>query len=141
MTVKKLTEPVDGYVYIDVDGEINATLTLDGTPVFVRASGKIPALTGMTAVKRGPLVYCFEGVDNGCVRAIRVDRSKAIELGGYNELLGATTLVVSGERVEDFDGLYTTDEEKTTPVKAIAVPYYTWGNRGENEMRVWMQCK
>lgn len=134
-------EPVDGYVYIDVDGEINATLTLDGTPVFVRASGKIPALTGMTAVKRGPLVYCFEGVDNGCVRAIRLDRSKDIELGDYNEQLGATTLVASGERVEDFDGLYTTDEEKTSPVKAVAVPYYTWGNRGENEMRVWMQCK
>ena len=62
-------EPVDGYVYLKIAGEAEFVFTFDGTPVFVRPSTKIPALAGMTAVKRGPLVYCFEGVDNGCAAA------------------------------------------------------------------------
>lgn len=132
--------PQKGYVYIDISGKTEIELTLDGTPRFIRASNKVPRLIGMTALMRGPLVYCFEGTDNRNLRDIRIDRSVTPTVSEFDsELLGGTvTLSAKAFRAADTDSLYSCEEEKTIPCEAIAVPYYTWGNRGENDMRVWM---
>ena len=94
----------------------------------------------MTALIRGPLVYCFEGTDNDDVRSIRIDRSQKPFAGEFEpDLLGGTIqLTAKAFRAEDCDDLYSCEAEKITPCDAVAVPYYTWGNRGENDMRVWM---
>lgn len=135
--------PENGYQYIDVNGMAEVELILDGNPRFVRASGKVPRLTGMTALMRGPLVYCFEGADNGSVRDLRIDRSVTPELHEFEpELLGGSVrLTASAYRISDCGELYTSDPEELTTCEATAVPYYTWGNRGENEMRVWLIVK
>ena len=132
--------PKNGYIYIDVDEKAKIELALDGTPRYVRASNKVPRLTGMTALMRGPLVYCFEGTDNDDVRSIRIDRSQKPFAGEFEpDLLGGTIqLTAKAFRAEDCDDLYSSEAEKLTPCDAVAVPYYTWGNRGENDMRVWM---
>ena len=130
-----------GYVYLPVEDSADICLVLDGTPAFIRPSSRIPRLAGMTALRRGPLVYCFEGRDNGVVKALRLDVSAAPVLSGALSSLpeAEVTLKVSARRVEDAgEDLYTESPEVTVPCEAIAVPYYTWGNRGENEMRVWM---
>ena len=72
------------------------------------------------------------------VRPLRLDTSAAPEIGPRDETLGAVTIRVKARRVADCDGLYTTEPESSEFCTAVAVPYYTWGNRGENEMRVWM---
>ncbi len=135
--------PENGYIYIAVDGRADIELILDGTPRFIRASNKVPRLTGMTALMRGPLVYCFEGADNGGVRDLRIDRSAVPAVRGFDPgLLGGTvTLTAKAYRASDCPGLYSSEPETLTPCEAEAVPYYTWGNRGENEMRVWMNVK
>ncbi len=135
--------PENGYIYIAVDGRADIELILDGTPRFIRASNKVPRLTGMTALMRGPLVYCFEGADNGGVRDLRIDRSAVPAVCGFDPgLLGGTvTLTAKAYRASDCPGLYSSEPETLTPCEAEAVPYYTWGNRGENEMRVWMNVK
>ncbi|MGN0369650.1 MAG: glycoside hydrolase family 127 protein [Butyrivibrio sp.] len=135
-----LTAPQKGYVYIDIKGKSDIELLLNGTPVYIRASCKVPRLSGMTALMRGPLVYCFEGADNGSVRELRLDRRTTPELGGFDpDFLGGTVkLTAKAYRIYDCEDIYSSEPEKTTPCEAIAVPYYTWGNRGENEMRVWM---
>ncbi|MGN0552075.1 MAG: glycoside hydrolase family 127 protein [Oscillospiraceae bacterium] len=132
--------PENGYVYININGSADIELVFDGTPSFVRASCKVPRLAGMTALMRGPLVYCFEGVDNGKVSELRIDRSAVPEVGEFDpDFLGGTTkLTVKAERITDCGDLYTSEPEQCVPCEATAVPYYTWGNRGENEMRVWM---
>ena len=132
--------PENGYIYIDADEKTEIELALDGTPRFVRASNKVPRLTGMTALMRGPLVYCFEGADNDDVRSIRLDRSQPPAVGEFEpQLLGGTVkLTAKAFRAEDCDDLYNVEDEKLTPFDAVAVPYYTWGNRGENDMRVWV---
>lgn len=132
--------PENGYIYIDADEKTEIELSLDGTPRFVRASNKVPRLTGMTALMRGPLVYCFEGADNDDVRSIRLDRSQPPAVGEFEpQLLGGTVkLTAKAFRAEDCDDLYSGEAEKLTPFDAAAVPYYTWGNRGENDMRVWV---
>lgn len=132
--------PENGYVYIEINDKAEIELLLDGTPRFVRASCKVPRLSGMTALMRGPLVYCFEGVDNGCVRELLLDRSVIPSVGGFDpDILGGTVeLRARAYRISDCEDIYSSEPEKITPCEAVAVPYYTWGNRGENEMRVWM---
>lgn len=55
---------------------------------------------------------------------------------------GMIRLTVKAQRISDCEKLYSSEPERAEPFEATAVPYYTWGNRGENEMRVWMNiCK
>ncbi|MGN0634182.1 MAG: glycoside hydrolase family 127 protein [Oscillospiraceae bacterium] len=130
----------NGYIYLSVNEKAQIEINLDEKPRFVRASNKIPRLAGMTAVMRGPFVYCFEGVDNGCVREIRLDTTKTPSVSGLiPDLLGGTvTLTAKAYRITDSDEIYTDEPENLMPCEAAAVPYCVWGNRGENEMRVWM---
>ncbi|MGN0688512.1 MAG: glycoside hydrolase family 127 protein [Oscillospiraceae bacterium] len=128
--------PVDGYVYINIQNNAEIRLVLDGTPKFVRPSCRIPRLAGMTALMRGPLVYCFEGVDNGSVRELRIDTGAAPVICEAEE--STLKLKVKAQRISDCEELYSTEPEQISPCEATAVPYYTWANRGENEMRVWM---
>lgn len=131
----------DGYIYLSVSDGDEITLTLDDSPRFIYASPKIPRLTGTVALCRGPLVYCFEGIDNdGDVISLRIDTNKQVSVHEYEpDLLGgAVKLGVHTMRISQMDSLYTDTKPKYTSFESIAIPYYTWGNRGENRMRVWI---
>lgn len=134
-------KPSDGYIYLDVSDGDELILTLDGTPRFCYPSGKIPALTGKISLCRGPLVYCFEGADNGGdVRGLSLKADSIPTVLSPDETLGgAVKIAAEAERTADFDGLYSFSPPPKTPCTAVAVPYYVWGNRGENQMRVWME--
>ena len=93
----------------------------------------------MTALRRGPLVYCFEGTDNGSVKALRLDRDSTPEISSFSEELQADMISVNAFREEDSGELYPDTPPVSEPCTATAIPYYTWGNRGETEMRVWMR--
>lgn len=132
----------NGYAYLDElkDGE-HIELLLDGEPKFVYASPKIPDIQGCVSIVRGPLVYCFEGADNDMdILSLAVNDQAAIEVQEFDpELLsGVTRLKVQAFRQEIPSGLYSLEKLKETACTAYAIPYYSWGNRGENEMRVWM---
>lgn len=131
---------VNGYAFIPVSGDTEIVLNLDDTPQFVYASHKIPRLTGLAAVRRGPLVYCFEGIDNDSdVLSLALDTQSTISAVTDTNLPGGTIrLEVQAARTAHTDGLYTTQKPIQTPCTAYAIPYYMWGNRGENQMRVWL---
>ena len=129
----------DGYIYIDINGTSVIEIKLDDAPHFVYASNKIPRAAGMVSLRRGPLVYCFEGVDNGSVKTLRIDRNTAPVVSLFSNDLQANTLSVKAMREEESDELYSDVPPAVTECEATAVPYYTWGNRGETEMRVWMK--
>lgn len=130
-----------GYIYLEVKTGDVVMLQLDGMPRFVYANRRVSRLTGMAAVCRGPLVYCFEGRDNEediLSLSLKAD-GEIMELSFDENLLGGTLpLQVEAVKVEEMDGLYTSSLPETTQYNATAIPYYTWGNRGENQMRVWM---
>ena len=128
----------NGYIYIDINGTSVIEIKLDDAPHFVYASSRIPRAAGMVSLRRGPLVYCFEGVDNGSVKTLRIDRNYAPVVSSYSAELQADTLSVKAVRENDSEELYSDVPPAVTPCEATAVPYYTWGNRGETEMRVWM---
>lgn len=134
----------NGYITVSVSDGDTVVLTLDDTPGYIHASAKIPELTGCAAVYRGPLVYCFEGVDNeNDVLSLSLVRGGKTTVSDFDRKLlgGAVRLTAEAERTADIDGLYTCSPISKRGCLAYAVPYYTWGNRGENQMRVWMTEK
>ncbi len=132
-------EAIDGYVYLEACDGDEITLTLDGSVKTVYPSSRIPALSGYAAIMRGPLVYCFEGADNGgdvlSLRMIEDSKKTALR----EEILGGTvTVSLEGRKVQEADSLYSFTKAQEKAVTLKAIPYYMWGNRGENQMRVWL---
>ena len=134
-------QPRRGYVYIPVSDGDEITLELDGTPRFVYPSAKIPSLSGKAALCAGPLVYCFEGADNGGdVLSACIDTQGEVTEADPDSRLPsyAKRLCVKGLRRGEQQGLYSCEPPKMQPCLLYAVPYHMWANRGENQMRVWM---
>lgn len=92
------------------------------------ASPEVKDDEGLLSVMRGPVVYCMEGIDNnGEILDIALSGNDAIVPGPLDNLLhGTVALTATG---------YTRDSAKT-PVRPI--PYFMWGNRGRNDMTVWI---
>ncbi len=131
--------PYKGYQYISDAQTIELYLDMD--PVRVYASSRVASDSGLTAVMRGPLVYCAEGVDNGGdVLSLRLAGNGQIIAEPYTDTLcGTVKLKADGYCVHTEEGtLYSTTRPKLEPVQIDLIPYYTWGNRGLNEMRVWL---
>ena len=98
---------------------------------------------GRSALRRGPLVYCFEDVDNpdGAFQTLSLANDNALETTFDSDLLGGVTLIRgTGNVLNDSewgDNLYHTGPTaKQTEVTAI--PYYAWCNRGAGKMAVWV---
>ena len=92
------------------------------------------------ALQRGPIVYCIEGADNnGKAWNVIIPENTKFETIDYkvlDESVKALTAEVPVVTVGE-DGLSLKTEKK----KIIAIPYYTWANRGKNEMQVWLPTK
>lgn len=132
----------NGYAVFDIDADIfDVSLDFDMQPVFIAANPAVRADCGKTAVMYGPVVYCAEAVDNLCHLAdIRLDVSQLPEKGG-DETFGAPVLTARAfiTDPEKFTGLYMPlNEVKKKSVKIKLIPYFAFANRGETDMRVWL---
>jgi DUF1680 family protein len=81
------------------------------------------------ALQRGPLVYAFEGIDNGPgLDTLRIPADVEIAATVRNDLLG-------GLQVLTGTGL----DSQSQPRPFTAIPYFAWANRTPGEMRVWVR--
>lgn len=131
----------DGYAYFTAEDQDEITLTLSDEIKIIYPSSRIPTLSGMVAVMRGPLVYCFEGKDNeGDVLSLKIKSNAKTKLSfADDKILGKIPFIeVDAAKEESIQDLYSDKKPALTPCIAKAVPYYLWGNRGENQMRVWI---
>lgn len=140
------TEVKDGYLYVTKvwkEGEV-VELSFPMEFRMLQADTKVREDIGKVAIMRGPIVYCLEEVDNGAdLHLLQVARNAVMELTD-REIAGTKVkaVTVDGYRKKASEGgkggLYTEyTPEKKEAVKLRYVPYYTWANRGENEMQVW----
>jgi len=139
-------EAEDGFIYVNqVFSEDTIRLKLDMQAKRWYANPLVENDLGKFAVSRGPLVYCMEEVDNGRnLHLLSVEKQEEFEYEFDATLLGGVgVLTASGWKTEadsGAEGLY----RKNTGVKKVKtkmkwIPYYSWANRGENEMRVWVR--
>lgn len=146
----------DGYYYVDAKAGDVITLKLDMTPRINRCNVKVAANSGRAAITVGPVVYCAEGADNGGeVFGFTLDGAAEpklalhtpAELGGFsrevNDLGAVYTVTVKGTELvcEDPDALYFSGGYREEPRQIRLIPYFMWGNRGVNQMRVWLPVK
>ncbi|NJP91713.1 glycoside hydrolase family 127 protein [Nonomuraea sp. FMUSA5-5] len=138
----------DGYAAIRREWRAGDTFTLglDLTPRIVRPHRRIDALRGCAAIERGPLVYCFEQVDQDAglddLALVPGAALRTVE----RDLPGiGTTVLIEADAVRlppaPAHGLpYTTgaDPAPVAPATLTAVPYYQWDNRDGGVMRVWI---
>ncbi len=131
-----------GYWYLDgiKAGDV-IEITLDERVKKVYASSIVANDSGCAALQRGPLVYCVEAVDNeGDVLSLAYAEDGEVKAGEFEpELLNGTVMLrASGYKTRRTDALYAYEKPERTACTITAVPYYTWGNRGIGQMRVWL---
>ncbi|TCL54633.1 hypothetical protein EDD76_11956 [Kineothrix alysoides] len=132
-----------GYLYITrtwKDGDIvDIQFAMPGRKIF--ANQRVRDNAGCVALMRGPIVYCFEGVDNGeNIQALRIPKEMKAEPFLWKEgvLKGNVCLRMEGYCMEGNNELYSEERPAKKHAELTAIPYYAWANRGENQMRVWM---
>jgi len=99
---------------------------------------------GRVALKRGPLVYCLESVDNGAdLNDVRLPREARLSAAMDTSLLGgtmvlrATALRTQWER--NAKALYRDTAPRFEKAKITAIPYALWAHRKPGEMLVWIR--
>ena len=133
-----------GYARIErefKDGDV-ITLSLPMQPRRVYANPHVRADIGKVAIMRGPVVYCLEQVDNGAlVEALCLARNAELsEAAQPDKLGGIIEIHAAGKRlVSSSDALYSDEAPALEDAELTFIPYYTWANRGENEMTVFVR--
>lgn len=99
---------------------------------------------GKTALRRGPLIYCLEQVDQEApLQNIVLPPSAQLEAQFEHSLFGGVMFIKGQAQVIERDNwdrdLYRPVRTvQGTPVQIKAVPYGIWGNRGLGRMVVWI---
>jgi DUF1680 family protein len=111
-------------------------LSLDMPVQRVHANPNVEADRDRVALMRGPLVYCFEGADNGsAVQNLVIPPAAALAAEYRSNVLGGVTVLIANATARFEDGAHHVAE---APFTVTAIPYYANANRGTSPMQVWM---
>jgi DUF1680 family protein len=133
---------MDGYAYVNqsfADGD-EVLLELDMAAYRIYTNTFVHNNVGLTALQRGPLIYCLEDADNGGeVHSLRLARTSPINEVDMDQMFGGIkVLKTEGYRMQTIPNLYSHVRPESQLSTITAVPYYVWGNRGLGQMRVWI---
>ena len=103
----------------------------------ISARNELEVNNDRIAIQRGPIVYCVEGADNnGKAWNILSSLDAEFKTENFNVLDEPVISIVADLPVLKIanDGFGATTEKQ----HVRAIPYYTWCNRGSNQMQVWL---
>ncbi|MHA1323962.1 MAG: glycoside hydrolase family 127 protein [Candidatus Helarchaeota archaeon] len=96
-------------------------------PILIKGDHRIRDTRGKVALSLGPLIYCFEQMDNEeDIDDLTIPRNPNLKVTFKPNLL---------EGVNIINGL------SAAKIPFIAIPYYAWCNRGPTKMKVWMNSE
>jgi DUF1680 family protein len=129
----------DGYAIIEREwkkGDV-VVMELPMEARIVKSRNEVKQNNQRVAIQRGPLVYCIEGTDNDgkALNIVLPEGAKFTEseMNILDEkVIALNTEMISAEPSSDKMNVVT----KKKSIRAI--PYYTWCNRGNNQMQVWI---
>ncbi|MBX2841894.1 MAG: glycoside hydrolase family 127 protein [Flammeovirgaceae bacterium] len=94
----------------------------------IACNEKVIINQGKLAIERGPLLYCLEGHDNSFDLDLMKIKPNDELRSSFNKKLLKGVQTISGK------GYLEKDKE----VKFLAVPYFSWSNRGASPMKIWV---
>jgi uncharacterized protein len=111
---------------------------LEANPQVVQDRGKV-------TLRRGPLIYCLEQIDQSKdLDEIVLPMSAKLESRFEPQLLNGVATIVGQGQLTSSPSWHTqlyrpsvSTPSQTVPIKAI--PYYAWANRQQGKMTVWIQ--
>jgi hypothetical protein len=144
-------EMIRGYLVLERNWRAADTITLElaMTPGLIQSNPRVDATRGCLALQRGPLVYCLEAHDqagDANLLDVALDANGPLMAIWNPDLLGGLTIVeAGGYRLESrswANDLYRpvnqSPDREMDEIRLVALPYYAWGNRGVDGMRVWI---
>lgn len=125
----------NGYACIDRQWQKDdiVELTLPMPIMRIKANEHVKADRDRTALQRGPMVYCVEGIDmKGDVCQLALPPKAKLTAEWKPELLGGVMTLEGKAQAR----IAESHRKKSVPFRAI--PYYAWNNRDEGPMAVWL---
>ncbi len=141
---------INGYLMIERKWESNTKISLEFEmrTQILRSYPAVKENVGKIAVRRGPIIYCFESMVSGDnidpeslfikSNAWITERLVKNDMGQYIEI------DMKAEKIEfptENCSLYTNQQPKSVPINITLIPYFMWCNRGESNMTVWLNEK
>jgi DUF1680 family protein len=127
-------EMVKGYARLHRTWKAGDTVELNmPMPIRrVRAHPSVADDVGRVALQRGPVVYCFEGADNGgTIDNFYLPADAKMTSEFRKDTLGGVTVIKATAKTIPTVG-------KEAAVDVLAVPYYAWDHRQAGPMAVWV---
>ncbi len=148
---EKKSKTENGYLYLTGVFQPEEVITFD-FPMKVRmlaANDRVREDIGKAAFMRGPVTYCAEEADNG--KNLHLLKVAAEQIAKNPDVIKIDDLMIADQQVKTLKvpGFTVKRQEEELYVEyrmpkiqetmITLVPYYTWNNRGEGEMSVWMR--
>jgi uncharacterized protein len=140
--IKEEYEIVDGYAVIKNNWKTGDHIELN-LPMPVKkiaASPLVAADRDKVALQRGPLVYCLEWPDNsdGHVLDLVLDPAAKLNSSFNPQLLNGVEILTGKAKVAVDPNK---GNQRAKKQDFMAIPYFSWANRGPGEMEVWIATK
>ena len=112
---------------------------------FVEGNARIEEVRNQVAVKRGPIVYCVETPDlpkGTKIVDLYLKSNAPLKAQYHSDLLSGVSTIeteLSVRKLSEKTSMYNeVSKPKFETIKTRLVPYYSWNNRGEAEMTVFL---
>ena len=136
-----------GFAVVNVSGQADFEVSFEQPTRSICTNPLVSQNINALAIQRGPFIFCAEEVDNTSLLHLfeinPMDSASRASIKLTNKILPETlTIELPAKKTSLWDtsaSLYShnmADNKEDTTITLI--PYHLWGNRGENEMRVWL---
>ncbi|MEM7309926.1 MAG: beta-L-arabinofuranosidase domain-containing protein [Planctomycetota bacterium] len=116
-------------------GEEVLELDFPMRPLRVPADPEVAGNAGRVALRRGPLVYAVEGVDNaGSALNVALPADAELSEARRDDLFGGITVLTAPAQAVALEG----EKRKLAKHELTAIPYAFWACREPSPMAVWL---
>ena len=139
------------YVTIEHNWSVGDALCIR-MPMAIRRIAAHPYIlenTGRTALVRGPLLYCLEGMDHPQhdLRDIILPPGGALTSTFHTDLLGGVQVIEGTASAVTIDAAWTASPYRAveppkgamSALELTAIPYFAWANREPGALQIWLR--
>lgn len=132
------------YIEFNLTGSGQIQILLEQDIKLIYANPAVLQTINHCSIQRGPFIYCIEDVDQSYwVHSCRVQPNSFKCDFFINKRIINKTMVIkftgySASSSSRYQTLYSNQQELLEKVTWYAIPYHLWGNRKENDMRIWL---